>query len=327
MYRDAQATNIDTPVEEGDVIIEESSEDESQPASASPDGRSKAPNDEVNVEKTSRSHSDAHTKNLAKEELRGHELMALACCFLGPILGAYLLHTIRSQLSRPSEGLVSNYNLTIFLLAAEFRPAAHLVKLIQARTLHLQRTVNDSSVSEKRARSTQITALEERISELETHLVDLSSNHMALEKRSPDTTEVTGAVNKAMQPQLDALNRAVRRYEKRAITQGIQTDARIQDLERRLQDALSLAAVAAESGRRSGLVAKSLESIAGLFMLPLQTLWRLSMYPVQAAGTAGSQIKTFLLGPRPTKKKRLATKHEDHGAFANGRIVTKNTKR
>ena len=57
----------------------------------------------------------------ATNELYTHEVLALLSCFLFPLLGAYLLHTIRSQLSRPSEGLVSNYNLTIFLLASELR--------------------------------------------------------------------------------------------------------------------------------------------------------------------------------------------------------------
>ena len=54
----------------------------------------------------------------ATNELYTHEMLALLSCFLFPLLGAYLLHTIRSQLSRPSEGLVSDYNLTIFLLAS-----------------------------------------------------------------------------------------------------------------------------------------------------------------------------------------------------------------
>ena len=80
----------------------------------------------------------------ATNELYTHEILALLSCFLFPLLGAYLLHTIRSQLTRPSEGLVSNYNLTIFLLASELRPMAHLVKLIQSRTLHLQRVVNSN---------------------------------------------------------------------------------------------------------------------------------------------------------------------------------------
>ncbi len=77
-------------------------------------------------------------------ELYIHEVTALVCCFVFPVVGAYLLHAIRNQLSRPSEGLVSNYNLTIFLLAAEIHPLSHLIKLVQARTLHLQRVVNAS---------------------------------------------------------------------------------------------------------------------------------------------------------------------------------------
>ncbi|KAK2679852.1 hypothetical protein RAB80_005033 [Fusarium oxysporum f. sp. vasinfectum] len=60
----------------------------------------------------------------ALAELYYYEIIALASCFILPLLGAYLLHAIRSQLSRPSEGLVSNYNLTIFLLVAELRVLA-----------------------------------------------------------------------------------------------------------------------------------------------------------------------------------------------------------
>ena len=64
-----------------------------------------------------------------------HEMMALAWCFAFPALSSYLLHTIRGQLSRPSEGLVSDYNLTIFLFAAELRPISHLIGMVRARTV------------------------------------------------------------------------------------------------------------------------------------------------------------------------------------------------
>jgi hypothetical protein len=49
----------------------------------------------------------------AQRELGREEVFALIGCFVSPLLGAYLLHTIRSQLTRPSEGLVSNFTLTI----------------------------------------------------------------------------------------------------------------------------------------------------------------------------------------------------------------------
>ena len=306
MYRDAQATKVESPLEDSGAILEESSEDESHQNSRSPNGEEQ---DKTGTERRHRLLDDARGKVTAKAELRQHELMALACCFMGPLLGAYLLHTIRTQLSRPSEGLVSNYNLTIFLLAAEFRPAVHLIKLVQARTLYLQRVLNSNPFSEHKAERARIAALEQRISELETHLTDLSGNHNELEKKTSDTTEVAGAVNKAMQPQLDALNRAVRRYEKRSMAQSLQTEARMQDLEKRLRDALSLAAAAAEHGRRRPPFALNiLEAISALFMLPAQALWALSVYPLQAATKAGSRMKIFLIGPRPTKKKRVAAK-------------------
>ncbi|KAF2238660.1 hypothetical protein EV356DRAFT_517936 [Viridothelium virens] len=327
MYRNAQATKIEMPMEDSGVIIEEDSEDESRQNSASPGEHEGVTHDGAGAERPRKLRDDAREKVAAKEELRQHELMALACCFLCPALGAYLLHTIRTQLSRPSEGLVSDYNLTIFLLAAEFRPAAHLIKLIQAQTLHLQRTLNTNPFGDDKIDSAQVSALGERVSELETHVSDLTSNHTALEKKSSDTTEVTGAVNKAMQPQLDALNRAVRRYEKRAMTQAIQTEARMQDLEKRLKDALSLAAAAAENGRRPGFTLSFLESVSTLFMLPVQALWTVSAYPLQAVTNAASRMKIFLIGPRPSKKKRIATKHEDHGALTNGRMAAKGGKR
>ncbi|KLU87479.1 hypothetical protein MAPG_06479 [Magnaporthiopsis poae ATCC 64411] len=80
-------------------------------------------------------------RHTALRELYFHEITALLMCFLSPVVGASILHGIRTQLSRPSEGLVSNYNLTVFLLAAEIRPVRHLMCLVQARTIHLQRVV------------------------------------------------------------------------------------------------------------------------------------------------------------------------------------------
>ena len=78
----------------------------------------------------------------AIRELYMYEFFALLACFALPLLAAYLLHTIRAQLSRPSEGLVSNYNLTIFCLVSELRVFSHMLKLVQSRTLHLQRVVH-----------------------------------------------------------------------------------------------------------------------------------------------------------------------------------------
>src|SRR5947207_7941232 len=47
--------------------------------------------------------------------LRRTELLALVSCVASPLLGGYLLHYIREFLSRPSEGLVSTFNITLFV--------------------------------------------------------------------------------------------------------------------------------------------------------------------------------------------------------------------
>ena len=83
----------------------------------------------------------------AARSLRTHEMLAFMSTFVLPALGAYLLHVIRGQLSAPSTGLVSDYNLSIFLLAAELRPVRQIIRLATNRTLHLQRIVAHSELS------------------------------------------------------------------------------------------------------------------------------------------------------------------------------------
>lgn len=122
----------------------------------------------------------------AQRELHRSELLALFACFVGPCVGGILLHTIRGQLSRPSEGLVSNFNLTIFILAAELRPTAHVVHMLRTRSLYLQNLVHAPPKS--------------RIESLEARLLDLSE----------DVKELTMLTARAVErdPDLDALNRA-----------------------------------------------------------------------------------------------------------------------
>lgn len=205
----------------------------------------------------------------ARSELRTHELLALLACFAFPALGAWLLHAIRSQLSRPSEGLVSDYNLTIFILAAEVRPLSHLIKLVQRRTLFLQRTIS-ASASEKTPEQVDqhVAELTQRLEDLEAHIANsvlLStspSSSSAADKNDPNSptfpstttttttddlisrasTIATHEIRKTMQPELDALNRAMRRYEKRFTISATQIETRLHDLEARMQDTIILAA-------------------------------------------------------------------------------------
>ena len=241
----------------------------------------------------------AHAANV---ELHVHELMALLSCFILPVIGTWLLHALRAKLSRPSEGLLSNYNLTIFILASEVRPFSHLLRMIQARTLFLQRVValentyresssssseDDDGVHVAQAKYGRL-SLSRRLEELEAYVaktapsyrlslpdpLTYSQSNPDPEEQSPPTAQITSQsrspsphpypdpypsshspqktqegyavpltshmsitdeIRKTMQPELDSLSRAIRRYERRSALANYQTEIRFQRLETRMK--------------------------------------------------------------------------------------------
>lgn len=245
----------------------------------------------------------------AIKELQIHELAALASCFIFPMIGTWLLHTIRSKLSRPSEGLVSNYNLTIFLLASEVRPLAHLLRMVQARTLHLQRTVRSLSYDddeEDRIDANKILDITKRLEELESHVAEAATARLSNESQPPSTqnrsttspeqdnnpqslvSQAIVEVHKSFQPNIDALNRAVRRYEKRTALNAFETDSRLRSLEAQVRDAVALAATAQRSSGSGGgahprhrfaRVFLTFESVYTILLIPIQIFLSLTMLP------------------------------------------------
>lgn len=190
-------------------------------------------------------------KMAAESELRFHEMAALLSCIIFPALAAWLLHGIRSQLSRPSEGLVSNYNLTIFILVAEIRPISHILKMVQRRTLFLQRKVNSDIFQDSTGYSiNKVDDIAARLEEIEQHVANgIAADDSRLGEPSEALAAKVSAlasldVKKSVQPELDALNRAMRRYEKRSTISAVQIETRLQDLETRLKDVVVLAAAA-----------------------------------------------------------------------------------
>lgn len=273
-----------------DTIIEEGSEEEednSQPTSSNPETKQTPP----------KPPKPSSTQRSAASELRIHELLALAACFICPAIGAWLLHYIRGQLSRPSEGLVSNYNLTIFLLASELRPVSHLIKLVQARTLHLQRTLatNPHSHSADNVAPSTVQDLQTRLTELETHIADTTSNGTSA-KSPPD---LAAQIRKIFQPDLDALNRAVRRYEKRTTLLSLQTESRLQELEKRMSDAITLAAAAERSSQSSRQrpgsgITLMVDWVTTLTFLPLQIAYSTIFLPGRVIGSVVSQVEGYI---------------------------------
>jgi hypothetical protein len=239
----------------------------------------------------------------AQQELHIHELLALFSCFLGPVAGAWLLHAIRSQLSRPSEGLVSNYNLTVFLLAAQLRPVSLVIKMVQARTLFLKRIVREQAVqSEEKVDNNQVLDVVRRLEELEAHVADKADNASKAASVSTDLTlakasaQATSELRRSIQPELDALNRAVRRYEKRTTISALQTESRLQEIEARLKDAMVLTAAVQRNADRQpeNYALVLLNWGSALIVVPMQyAIWVLGL-PSKALHNIRGILGSFL---------------------------------
>lgn len=275
---------------------------------------------ESHEERTSKRPADVPNRTRRQEaavnELYIHEVLALLACFLSPVLGAYLLHAIRAQLTRPSEGLMTDFNITVFLLAAELRPMSHALKLIQARTLHLQRIVQ--SVPVGRSTAAQLEEMRIRLAQLELRAdateeataVTMASTTRQAQQAQQDNATGTGKkdvlvreVRNAVQPELDALNRAVRRYERKATVLAIQTDSRLNAVDTKLDDAISLAAAAVKQNNRSqwgfaAMAAWTVDLLLAIVTMPYHLAMFVIMWPFKTIASL------CFKGSRPSRDAR-----------------------
>jgi hypothetical protein len=316
LHREQVALNtvpgsLDAQLKEENEDEEEEEEDDDDDAVESP-GDTQRPKDHPH-------HHRASAQAEATKELQIHELAALAACFIFPVVGTWLLHAIRSSLSRPSEGLVSNYNLTIFLLASEVRPFSHLLKLVQARTLHLQRIVASTS-AEDAIDHEKFQDLTKRLEELEAHIAEaaaarLSSSHTHTQSKSeygessdaPSLlTQAIVETRRAIQPDIEALNRAVRRYEKRTALSTLNTDTRFQQLEASTRDAIALAAAAQRSSaaRKSSYAFILADWVCACIVVPAQLAMSILNLPGRAASCCATAVRRILGRPVPISRSR-----------------------
>ncbi|KAM5351389.1 hypothetical protein ACJ41O_004112 [Fusarium nematophilum] len=247
----------------------------------------------------------------ALAELYIYEILALFSCFILPLIGAYLLHAIRSQLSRPSEGLVSNYNLTIFLLVSELRVFSHMIKLVQSRTLHLQRVVQGNPSGALTAgNAEQLEAVLARLERLEHRITNEESpptrgSKQESSKAKQQENAVVRDVRNAIQPELDALNRAVRRYEKKATLLQFQTESRFAGVDARLDDAIALAASAAKnSASHKNVFLWAIESLTALILLPFKGLLRILLLPLSTLLALTSKNKKKVPSSKSSRSSR-----------------------
>ncbi|KAK5107087.1 hypothetical protein LTR62_001871 [Meristemomyces frigidus] len=291
---------------------------------SSTEGLSQLPSGEAETQATEGlSQRQTEMKTKAAADLRAQEKLAFLATFVFPVMAAYLLHIIRDQLSRPAEGLISDYNLSIFLLAAEIRPARQLIRLISARTLHLQRTVSGKEAALTKGQSSQaeMTDLHTRLAELETKLSDhsLIPTNITIAQKD-DVTELNAEMRKRYEPRLEGLERAVRRYEKRSTTLTMVIEQRLNSLETRLQEALSLAAVAAQSSQqRRNVFAYFFELISMLIALPMRIAWSLCLWPLLLLEQGWGKLSAMLSRSGPGRREAGAKARSKYSGKDEGR--------
>lgn len=183
--------------------------------------------------------------------LRIHELMAFGMCFFGPAAATYLLYFVRELLDRPSDGLVSNFNLTIFLLSAEIPPCAHGIDLVLSHTLHLQRIVQSNPYRLITVTPEMFTRYNQRMNAMQAQLDDLQTAQSSDSDSEPPLDmdklrkDLIKDARAALQPEIDSLSRMIRRHEKHTNAMFQDLDRRLKHTDGRLDDAATLAAVAA----------------------------------------------------------------------------------
>ncbi|KAK3629234.1 hypothetical protein LTR56_005110 [Elasticomyces elasticus] len=302
--KDVETNNNMMMDEDDEIALETGSSAEDSPKQKPSDGTSRGDGKDL----------QSSRREKAAAKLRRQEMLGLFATVLFPALAAYLLHVIRSQLSRPSTGLVSDYNLSIFLLAAEIRPARQLGRLISKQTLHLQRVVNgvDDVFSTSTEEKDAMRSLTDRIADLEAKFANdsLVPSNAAIEQKAEETA---ADIRKRFEPRIDGLERAVRRYEKRSTTQTMLTEQRLNHLENQIQETMSIAAVVAQhSQRRPGVFAWLLQTVSTAIALPMKFAWAMCVWPVVVLGDLYEKVKEMMLGPAPSKsasaKRRVATK-------------------
>ncbi|KAL2132974.1 hypothetical protein VTI74DRAFT_3074 [Chaetomium olivicolor] len=231
--------------ENQEAVVEEALEASSRPSSQH------TSDSEVRGRTSSRDRREhARQAATALSRLQRHEQLALLACFLAPAASAYLLFFVRQILTPRTEGLVSGFNLAIFLLAAEVRPLSHSIKLVLSQTLHLQRIVHSNPYRLVQVTPERYQELNRRVSDLEIRALAVTGPENGGETQTPQdqlTKQSTQDVLASIQPQIDALTRAVRRYERKSRMLEHRMDARFRQLEARVDDVAALAAMAARN--------------------------------------------------------------------------------
>ncbi|KAL8935256.1 MAG: hypothetical protein Q9216_005519 [Gyalolechia sp. 2 TL-2023] len=190
--------------------------------------------------------------------------------------------------------------------------------MVQSRTLYLQRTVGTDVHEDGKNDATAITEVAKRLDELEGFVANQESNG----KATGNAGQLKVEVRNSLQPDLDALNRAVRRYEKRMVALTMQTESRLQELESRMSDAITLAAAAERSSnqsrsRRGSSAFVLLDWASAVFLLPLQAGWAVVSFPAKLASMFMGIVENYVGSKVRREMKTAGRSSSGHGRKSN----------
>ncbi|KAI9472352.1 MAG: hypothetical protein EXX96DRAFT_583750 [Benjaminiella poitrasii] len=87
--------------------------------------------------------SSSPQKPWIEAELKRHQQIALIWIIASPFLAGYTLQFSRHFLSNYDK-YMSNFNVTVFMIAATIRPLIHITQLLKERTLYLNSLLSDN---------------------------------------------------------------------------------------------------------------------------------------------------------------------------------------
>lgn len=213
-------------------------------------------------------------KEIAKQ-LRYAELQAFGGLILGPLLGAALLNYVRSSMARPANGLITNFNITVFVLAAEIRPLKIAFTFLTDRSSGLQ----DELVDVVYARYDELVS---KLSKVQQDLAEMKQG-----QSSPRNNTSSGQMNHHANNSIsdvDQIKNALRRFERHESQLKQHYDEKLYALERRLADITNRPQVVSGSG--SGM----LHSLESALLFPIKVGWVLLTLPFKSVGYVGKSI-------------------------------------
>ena len=120
------------------------------------------------------------------------------------------------------------------------------------------------------------------------------------------STQASTELRRSLQPEIDAISRAMRRYEKRSTISAVQQETRMQDLESRVKDIVVLAAAAqrhADEQAKSYIIILT-NWLCALVVVPVEYLQMLLSLPYRFLSSVLAMPKRYLSSLTQSKRPR-----------------------